>query len=91
MTEPPDTTTRIEAALTALRTEATQALQRLGHHHTRATELAAAADTERRAYATEYRAIRARGLFTIKQLRELGFTAPRTRQRRNKPTTTPTN
>ncbi len=78
---------RIEAALAELRTAATAALTRLSEHRDRAAQLRAEADAEARAYAAEYRAIRARGLFTATQLRELGFTAPRTRQRRTKPTT----
>ena len=94
MTEPAPTTDpradiqqRIDAALTELRTEATAALDRLTGHRDRAAQLRAQADTESRAYAAEYRTIRARGFFTATQLRELGFTAPRTRQRRTKPTT----
>ncbi|MDX1887884.1 hypothetical protein [Mycolicibacterium sp. 120270] len=85
MTEPDRE--RIEAALTELRTEATTALDRLTNHRDRAAQLRAEADNELRAYAAEYRTIRARGFFTATQLRDLGFTAPRTRQRRTKRTT----
>ncbi|MCZ0732500.1 hypothetical protein [Mycolicibacterium iranicum] len=77
---------RIEAALAELRTEATEALGRLTAHRDRAAQLRAEADNEQRAYAAEYRAIRDRGFFTPAQLREMGFTAPRTRQRRPKRT-----
>ncbi|OBK41314.1 hypothetical protein [Mycobacterium kubicae] len=85
MTEPDRE--RIEAALTELRTEATTALERLTNHRDRAAQLRTEADNELRAYAAEYRTIRARGFFTATQLRDLGFTAPRTRQRRTKRTT----
>lgn len=84
MTEPDRE--RIEAALSELRTEATAALDRLTNHRDRAAQLRADADAELRAYATEYRTIRARGFFTAAQLKQLGFTAPRTRQRRAKRT-----
>ena len=76
---------RIEQALAALRNEAASGLERLANHHTKATELRAQADTEARAYASEYRALRARGFFSAAELRELGFTAPRTRTQRRKP------
>lgn len=85
MTEQPgDAHERIEAALTELRTEATSSLDRLNKHRERAAQLRAEADAEQRAYAAEYRAIRARGFFTAAQLREMGFPAPRTKQRRPK-------
>ncbi|OBJ73859.1 hypothetical protein [Mycobacterium sp. 1274756.6] len=73
---------RIDAALIELRAEATAALERLAAHRDRAAQLRSEAAAEARAYATEYRAIRARGFFTAAQLRELGFTAPRTRNPR---------
>lgn len=86
MTEQPgDAHDRIEAALAELRTEATSSLERLNKHRDRAAQLRAEADTEQRAYAAEYRTIRARGFFTTTQLREMGFPAPRTSQRRPKP------
>lgn len=86
MTEQPgDARDRIEAALAELRTEATSSLERLNKHRDRAAQLRAEADTEQRAYAAEYRTIRARGFFTTTQLREMGFPAPRTSQRRPKP------
>ncbi|RFZ42954.1 hypothetical protein DAVIS_02046 [Mycobacterium marinum] len=85
MTEQPGTPQeRIQAALAELHTEATEALQRLATHRDRTAQLRTAADNEQRAYASEYRAIRDRGFFTPTQLREMGFTAPRTRQRRPK-------
>lgn len=85
MTEQPDDAhERIEAALAELRTEATSSLERLNKHRDRAAELRAEADAEQRAYATEFRAIRARGFFTAAQLREMGFPVPRTKQRRAK-------
>lgn len=88
MTEPPGTPNEhIETALAELRTEATAALDRLTTHRDRAAQLRAEADAELRAYATEYRSIRARGFFTTARLKELGFPAPRTRQRRTKRST----
>lgn len=88
MTEQPGAPSQdIETALAELRTEATAALERLTTHRDRAAQLRAQADAEIRAYAAEYRSIRARGFFTVARLKELGFTAPRTRQRRVKRST----
>lgn len=77
----------IAALLDSLRGDANAALDRLKHHHDRAAQLRAEADAETRAYAAAYRAIRARGWFTVAQLRGLGFVEPRTRARRTKPAT----
>ncbi|MCV7316206.1 MULTISPECIES: hypothetical protein [Mycobacteriaceae] len=78
---------RIQAALAELRAEATAALEALTRHRDRAVELRAAADDEQRAYAAAYRAIRARGWFTVAQLTALGCPAPRTRRKRATPAT----
>ena len=81
---------RIDALLDALRRDTVAALGRLTAARDDAARHRAAADTATRAYATEWRGIRARGLLTPAQLREAGYPPPAPRRpRRDKRAATP--